>query len=369
MAWGGVVALLGAAVLGLSGCSNLGYYWQSATGHLGIMAAARPVDDWIGDPAAPERLKSRLELARRIRNYAVSELKLPDNPSYRRFADLHRPAAIWNVVAAPRYSLTLKNWCFPVTGCVTYRGYYDLGKARAEAATYASDGYDTSVYPVPAYSTLGFMNWAGGDPLLNTFIYYPEGELARLIFHELAHQVVYAKDDTVFNESFAVSVEQEGLKRWLAAQSDPALTAQFASTQRLREGFRTLIDRTQHSLEALYASDASIVDKRAGKAAAFAQMRADYDALKREWGGYAAYDNWFAQGPNNASLAAVGLYTRKVPEFAGLLVAEGGDLPRFYARVKVLAAMPKGERDTALAAYAPAGDGRIEATHATAGTK
>jgi len=202
--------------------------------------------------------------------------------------------------------------------------------------------------------------------MLSTFIRYPDIEIARLIFHELAHQVVYAKDDTVFNESFAVSVEQEGLKRWLAAQNDPVLTAQFAAAQRYREGFRTLIDRTQHSLEALYASDASIADKRAGKAAAFAQMRADYDALKREWGGYPAYDNWFAQGPNNASLAAVGLYTKKVPEFAGLLAAEGGDLPRFYARVKALAAMPRSERDTVLATYAPAGDGRTEAAHAAA---
>jgi predicted aminopeptidase len=170
----------------------------------------------------------------------------------------------------------------------------------------------------------------------------------------------------VFNESFAVSVEQEGLKRWLAAQNDPVLTAQFVATQRYREGFRTLIDRTQHSLEALYASGASIAAKRAGKAAEFAQMRADYDTLKREWGGYAAFDSWFAQGPNNASLAAVGLYTRKVPEFAGLLAAEGGDLPRFYARVKELARMPNAERDTALAAYAPAGEARTDAAHARA---
>jgi predicted aminopeptidase len=205
--------------------------------------------------------------------------------------------------------------------------------------------------------------------MLSTFIRYPDIEIARLIFHELAHQVVYAKDDTVFNESFAVSVEEEGLNRWLAAQNDPALTAQFAAAQHYREGFDTLIERTQRLVETLYASDASIADKRAGKAATFAQMRADYGALKREWGGYPAYDNWFAQGPNNASLAAIGLYTRKVPEFAALLAAEGGDLPRFYARVKVLAAMPKGERAIALAAYDVGEGGRGDAAHAAAGGK
>ena len=203
---------------------------------------------------------------------------------------------------------------------------------------------------MPAYSTLGYF----ADPMLSTFIRYPDVEIARLIFHELAHQVAYAKGDTVFNESFAVTVEREGLSRWLATQGDPALITQFAAAQRYRDGFRALIDRAQHTLEALYASDASAIDKRAGKAAAFAKMRADYDELKREWGGYPAYDGWFAQGPNNASLAALGLYTRKIPEFTALLAAEGGDLPRFYAKVKELAAKPKSEREVALAASAGA---------------
>ncbi|MEP6997156.1 MAG: aminopeptidase, partial [Betaproteobacteria bacterium] len=233
--------------------------------------------------------------------------------------------------------------------CVNYRGYFSETAARAEAAELAAAGDDVHVGGVPAYSTLGYF----ADPMLSTFIRYPDIEIARLIFHELAHQVAYAKDDTVFNESFAVAVEQEGLARWLAAQGDPALSAQFVAAQRYRDGFRALIDRTQRTLEALYAGDASLAAKRAGKAAAFAQMRADYDALKREWGGYPAYDNWFGQGPNNASLAAVGLYTRKVPEFAALLAAEGGDLPRLYARVKVLASLAKPERDAALAKFAP----------------
>jgi len=203
---------------------------------------------------------------------------------------------------------------------------------------------------VPAYSTLGYFN----DPMLSTVIRYPDTEVARLIFHELAHQVAYAKDDTVFNESFAVAVEEEGIGRWLAAQNDPALTAQFNTSQRYRDGFRTLISRTRSELVTLYASPAGVEEKRAGKAAAFTTMRAAYDALKKEWGGFAAYDGWFAQGPNNASLAAVGLYTQKVPEFHALLAGDSGDLRRFYAHVKALAALPKGERDSALAAAAAA---------------
>jgi predicted aminopeptidase len=354
--------LLAAAALAvLAGCTTAEYYWQGIRGQFDLLGRAEPIASVVGNAADPV-LKNKLERVVAIRNYASRELGLPDNLSYRRYAQLDRRFALWNVFAAPELSLKPLQWCFPIAGCVNYRGYFSEAAARAEAAELAAAGDDVHVGGVPAYSTLGYF----ADPMLSTFIRYPDIEIARLIFHELAHQVVYAKDDTVFNESFAVSVEQEGLKRWLAAQNDPALTAQFAAAQRYREGFRTLIDRTQHSLEALYASDASIADKRAGKAAAFAQMRADYDALKREWGGYPAYDNWFAQGPNNASLAAVGLYTKKVPEFAGLLAAERGDLPRFYARVKALAAMPRGERDAVLATYAPAGDGRTEAAHAAA---
>jgi predicted aminopeptidase len=184
-----------------------------------MLNAARPVDDWLGDAQASEQLKSRLALSQRIRSFAVSELKLPDNPSYRRYADLRRSAVVWNVVAAPEFSLTLKTWCFPVTGCVGYRGYFNEAEARAEADRLKAQGLETSVYGVPAYSTLGWMNWAGGDPLLNTFIGYPEGELARLIFHELAHQVVYAKDDTMFNESFATAVERLGSQRWLDSEA------------------------------------------------------------------------------------------------------------------------------------------------------
>jgi predicted aminopeptidase len=338
----------GVALTLLAGCTTVEYYWQGIRGQIDLLGRAQPIASVL-DTSTDPVLKRKLERVVAIRNYASRELALPDNLSYRRYADLDRRFALWNVFAAPELSLKPLQWCFPVAGCVNYRGYFNEADARAEAAELTAAGDDVHIGGVPAYSTLGYF----ADPMLSTFIRYPDVEIARLIFHELAHQVAYAKGDTVFNESFAVAVEREGLSRWLAAQADPALISQFAAAQRYRDGFRALIDRTQHTLEALYATDASVADKRAGKATAFAKMRTDYAELKREWGGYPAYDGWFAQGPNNASLAAVGLYTRKVPEFTALLAAEGGDLPRFYARVKELAQTPKIARDAALAKFVP----------------
>lgn len=329
----------------LSGCASVEYYWQGIRGELDILERAEPIPTVI-DATSDAMLKRKLERSIAIRDYASRELALPDNGSYRKYADIGRRFVLWNVIATPELSLEPRQWCFPIAGCVNYRGYFAEASAKDGAAQFAAAGDDVHIGGVPAFSTLGYFN----DPILSTFIRYPDPEVARLIFHELAHQVAYAKDDSVFNESFAVLVEEEGVERWLATQSDPALAAQFASAQRYREGFRELVDRTRTKLVALYASDATVEDKRAAKAAVFAQMRADYAALKMQWGGSAGYDAWFAQGPNNASLAAVSLYSRKVPEFRALLSAEGGNLPRFYARVKELARMPKGERDQALAA-------------------
>jgi predicted aminopeptidase len=342
----GTVAIGAAAALCLTGCANLGYYWQSATGHLKVMAAARPVEDWMADAQAPERLKSRLALSQRIRAYAVSELKLPDNPSYRRYADLQRTAVVWNVVAAPAYSVTLKTWCFPVTGCVSYRGYFDEGEARADAARLAADGYESNVYPVPAYSTLGWMNWAGGDPLLNTFINYPEGELARLVFHELAHQVVYAKDDTMFNESFATSVERLGSARWLATEASETARQEYADFNGRRAQFRALALATRKRLEKIYA-DTSGEERETLKQATLRDFRAGYARLREGWGGdparFRGYD-LYVERVNNASFGAQAAYDGLVPGFEALFEREGRDWKRFYDAVKQLADLPKAER-------------------------
>ncbi len=347
-----VLAAAGAICL-TSGCSALGYYGQAATGHLNIVNAARPVSDWLADPSTPPALKQRLELSRRIRDFAVRELGEPDNASYRRYADLGRTAAVWNVVAAPELSLTLKTWCFVVVGCVGYRGYYSEAGAAAEAAELRGAGYEALVYPVPAYSTLGRLpgDWLA-DPLLNTFVHYPEADLARLIFHELAHQVVYVPGDTAFNESFATAVEQIGSARWLAGQANASTRAEQASAQARRADFRALTLRYRGELQALYASSASDAEKRQGKAALFAAMRAEHEAIKAaRWGGYAGYDAWFARA-NNAALGVLAAYNDLVPQFEQLFRRGGGDFPRFYAEVKRLAALPAGERRAHLAAAA-----------------
>lgn len=349
--WG----LLALGSLALSGCAQLGYYWQSIDGHVRLMAAARPVPDWLADAQTPEALKARLSLSQRIRDFAVSELHLPDNPSYRRYADLRRRAVVWNVVAAPPYSLTLKTWCFPVTGCVGYRGYFDEAQARALADGLArTEGLEVSVYGVPAYSTLGWMNWAGGDPLLNTFIHYPEGELARMIFHELAHQVVYVPDDTVFNESFASAVERLGAQRWLATQASVAVRAEYEAFDARRNAVRTLALATRQKLQRIYQDfeektpvSATTTTKFAIKNEAMAQFRADYAAMKARFSDppaqWAAYDAWVAQA-NNASLGAQGAYDDLVEGFERIFERERRDWPRFYDAVQRLAALPPVER-------------------------
>ena len=347
MATAGLAALAGtAAMVCLTGCANLAYYWQSATGHLQMMTAAKPVEDWMSAEESPQRLKARLALSQRIRDFGVAELKLPDNPSYRRYADLRRAAVVWNVVAAPAYSVTLKDWCFPVTGCVTYKGYFDEAKARAEAADLAAQGYESNVYPVPAYSTLGWMNWAGGDPLLNTFIHYPEGELARLLFHELAHQVVYVKHDTMFNASFATAVERLGGARWLATQASDAARSEYAEFNARRIEFRALALATRKRLEGIYESTQG-AERDRQKQAALRDFRASYAKLRDGWGGDAArfrgFDQWVERA-NNASFGAQAAYDELVPGFEALFQREGQDWKRFYDAVKRLADLPKEER-------------------------
>ena len=347
-----------AVLLSLGGCASISYYWQSVTGHLQMVNAARPVQDWLGDAQTPEALRQRLALSQQVREFAVRELKLPDNASYHRYADLRRNAVVWNVVAAPEFSLTLKNWCFPIAGCVGYRGYFDEASARAEAAQLKAEGFETSVYGVPAYSTLGWMNWAGGDPLLNTFINYPEGELARLVFHELSHQVVYVSGDTMFNESFATAVERLGSARWLAERAAPKARDEYNAFNGRRAQFRALMLQTRRDLETIYQddaperkasrngasdADANPAAQAARKAQAMQRFRDRYAALKVSWNGFSGYDNYVAAA-NNASLGAQAAYDELVPGFEALFEQQGRDWERFYAAVKRLADRSKNER-------------------------
>ena len=347
---GTALALLAAAGICLtSGCSTVGYYAQSVGGHLAIVHAARPVPDWLAEPDLDPTLRARLELSQRMRDFAVTELKEPDNASYRRYADLHRGAALWNVVAAPELSLQLQTWCYLVVGCVGYRGYYAQAEAQAYGEALRGQGLEVSVYGVPAYSTLGKLPFAiFADPLLNTFIDYPEGALARLIFHELAHQIAFAPGDTVFNESFATAVERIGGGRWLTEHASAQAREDYARYEGRQHDFRALTLRYRERLEAVYAGPGTESEKRAAKAATLQSLRADYETLKRErWAGYSGYDGWFARA-NNASFAVLAAYNQLVPNFERLYEREGRDWTAFYAEVRRLAALPPGPRRLAL---------------------
>ena len=329
------LALLGAAIAG-GGCTNAGYYTQSVRGHLKLMSAREPIDEVVADPATPEALKARLLRVLDARDFAVTELKLPDNGSYRSYADLGRPYVLWNVVAAPEFSVDPKSWCFLFVGCVSYRGYFDETDARAFAARLDDDGLDTYVGGVAAYSTLGRF----ADPVLNTMMHGDDGAVAALLFHELAHQVLYVKDDSAFNEAFATVVEEEGLRRWVAREPDEGLLDAYRQRVARTRDFAHALDTTRQRLALLYARDLSEDALRAGKSAEFDRLRDTYDRLKEGWGGYNGYDRWFAQDLNNAHLAAVATYHRLVPAFRALMVQADYDIERFYALAEALGELP-----------------------------
>jgi len=325
-------ALLVSSVVLLSGCASLGYYAQAAEGQLSLLYKAKPINEWLSDSLVNETLKTKLRRVQEIREFAVRELGLPDNASYKNYADLKRPFVVWNVVATPEFSLMPERWCFPVAGCVDYRGYYDKDAALNFAEDLRKKGLDVRVTGVPAYSTLGWFN----DPVLSTFIHYPEPEVARLIFHELAHQVAYAAGDSPFNESFATAVEEVGLSLWLDARGDNAMRESYRIYRGRRDDFLALLNKYRLQLESTYQQSISDDEKRQRKSALMQSIQADYLVLKQTWGGFSGYDRWFNEPVSNAHFALIATYNDWVPEFK-VLMAEQKTLPAFYKAVKVLA--------------------------------
>lgn len=332
----------------LIACTDAGYYVQCARGHLDVMSRCRPIGDLLADPAIPENRRARLDKIQAARDFASVSLGLPDNGSYRKFADLERPYVVWNVVAAPEFSLQARQWCFPVAGCVRYRGYFDEAAARGEAVRLTGQGYETDVYGVQAYSTL---NWFD-DPVLNTFLDGPELHSVALVFHELAHQVVYVGDDSRFNEAFARTVELEGVRRWLGQSGTVEEWQQYRERAERSVQFQKLLQQLRERLAALYERSLSAEEMRSAKQAIHKEFTHEYADLKASWGGYAGYDPWLARGLNNARLAALATYYDLVPAFQGLLAAKGGDLPAFYRQVRELASLPTAERLARLDGYA-----------------
>ena len=306
---------------------------------------AQPIAKVTADPATSAELKAKLEGVVEMRDFASRELHLPDNGSYRSYADIGRPYVVWNVFAAPEFSVKPKEWCFLFAGCVGYRGYFSKAGAEQFASELRAQRYDVFVGGVPAYSTLGWLD----DPVLSTFVQYSDADIAELMFHELAHQLVYVQGDSTFNESFAVTVEREGVDRWLAAHGSEAQRRAFEREQARRQAFAELVAAYRDRLAQLYAEPLDAQRMRARKEEVLTQMREEYGRLKQSWDGFAGYDHWFEQPLNNAQLASVTIYTQLVPAFQRILRESDGDLQRFYAEVKRLAALPKAQRDAELA--------------------
>ena len=357
-----IVLLLGITLLVVSGCHTFSFYSQAVRGQYQIFANEQPINKLIKAPSTPEPLRQRFELLERLRAYAQTELKLPIDDHYRKYVDVHRPFVVWNVEAAPEFSLQPKTWWYPLLGGLEYRGYFSKQGATNYAHYLRNKGYDVSVGGVQAYSTLGWFK----DPVLNTFIFEPDADLAEIIFHELGHQRVFARGDTDFNEAFATTVGQEGARRWLTARGDrSALEVYLAHLQRNNQ-FVHLVMKTRRQLEALYGDSRNAQGKvisteknqsvpaqqlREQKTQVMQEMKQQFAGLKEQWNGDTEYDWWFSHEINNAHLNSVAAYYDLVPSFEQLLAAKGGDLEKFYTEVERLAKMSKKQRQERLRAW------------------
>jgi predicted aminopeptidase len=348
-------------VAAVSGCHTLGFYGQALKGQYQIVANQEAIEKLEADPKTPETLRQRFQLLHELRTFAHESLKLPLDGHYRKYVDVHRPYVVWNVEAAPEFSMQPKTWWYPLVGSLEYRGYFSKSGATNYAAYLRSKGYDVTVGGVEAYSTLGWFN----DPVLNTFIYEPNADLAEIIFHELGHQRVFARGDTDFNEAFATTVGQEGARRWLQAKGDKRGLDEYLAHLHRNDRFVHLVMDARARLEVLYgdqrSSDGRIsaTDKsqripaeqlRQQKHEILHNLKSDYELVKMQWGDDAEYDGWFSHQLNNAHLNSVAAYYDFVPAFEQLLAANGGDLEKFYAEVARLAKKPKDQRHATLRA-------------------
>ena len=345
-----------ALVAALAGCAAQ-YYWQAIDGQLELMREREPIDEVIGDPAIDHALKATLARIATMRRFAVDELLLPDNDSYTTYVALDKPYVVWNVVATEEFSVDPQRWCFPFVGCVAYRGYFDQVAAERFAAELAAAGFDTHSGGSSAYSTLGYF----ADPVLSTMVRGGEQYVASLLFHELAHQKLYVKDDSEFSEAFATVVEDLGTERWLTLHAGPADLERYRLRRQRRVEFSELVAAQQARLRALYASADPPEQLRAAKQRAFETLRTEYEARKAGWGGSAEYDAWFAQPLNNAALAAVATYTRWLPALRARLAAVG--LTAFYTDAAALAELDAKEREERLRVWEAEVDSTSTAVH------
>lgn len=327
----------------LSACSDLDYYLHTANGHMEIMAERKSIPELLKSQDTSEDLRKKLKEIAWIRHFASDRLALPENGSYQSYVELDRPYVVWNVVATPEFSVEPLVWCFPFAGCISYRGYFEVKKAKTFAQSLRDEGYDTTVSGIPAYSTL---NWFD-DPALSTFSTWPTSSVARLVFHELSHQKLYVPDDSAFNESFATTVELAGVELWLNRFGSPQDKKDYKQQLIHEEQFLKLTTDTRQTLKTIYDSDMSDQEKRHRKEQTFANLREKYGKLKETWNGYAGYDRWF-EVLNNAKFASVSTYHRWVPAFKLVMQQEKNSFPDFYQRCEAIARVPQEERSKLL---------------------
>ena len=334
----GLAAVIFAGLL-LSGCATLSWYGQAARGQLDLLAKRESIDSLINDPATDPELAERLESVLEMRAYAHDELGLPDSRSYRHYADLERPAAVWNVIAAPADSVEPLTWCYPIVGCLAYRGYFDLQRARSYAEELAGEGLDVAVRPAVAYSTLGWF----ADPVLNTMLAWDEARLAGFIFHELTHERLFVPGDTAFNEAYATLVERVGVRRWLTARGRPDALQAWEDGQAQQARFIAHLLTARRALAELYASDLEPDELRERKQARFDELRVELEALDAR---LPALDlsAWTERRLNNAHLALVATYESGVHAFEQALVDCDGRLDCLHERADVLASADPAER-------------------------
>ena len=332
------------ATVTVSACSSFGYYMDLMEGHSELLEKRKPIKEILADKDTELKLRNLLEKSQDIRDFASKSLHLPENDSYRMYADLQRRYAVWNVVAAKEFSVRPKKWCFIFVGCLSYRGYFSKADATSYAKELKAEGYDVYVAGANAYSTLGWFD----DPLLNTMMYKSEARRAGIIFHELAHQVVYIDDDSAFNEAFATTVEQEGIRRWMSIKGrNKEYQAYLLNKQRDSE-FTLLLKDSREKLKQLYNLKISDIAKREKKKKLFSLMQKKYEALKKSWGGKIDYDLWMAQELNNAHLLLIATYHDLVPTFQSMLKNENYNLKNFYSVIEMYGALDKKDRQNEL---------------------
>ena len=329
----------------LSGCNSLGYYAHVVNGHLDLMSREEPIQDLLEDKDLDAKLQRKLQLVQRLRRFASDELLLPDNGSYKTFVRLERQYPVWNVIAAERYSVKAKQWCFLFTGCISYRGYFDQEQAVAMAAELKQQGYDVYVAGVAAYSTIGWFD----DPVLSSMLYDDEARLAGILFHELAHQKLYIENDSSFNEAFATAVELEGVRRWLKQHGNQQEIQAYRRHKQRQKQFQHLLRQTHEALKQAYEGETEQHRLKELKRQHFQQLQQQYAELKKRWSGYSGYDKWMQQELNNAHLALVATYHELVPAFEHILEEQGHDLAHFYREVARLGALDAEKRGQRLA--------------------